>query len=382
MPYKMLLKLKFIWRVTSKGRTYTYYRRGGKTIPINGEVGTATFLEHYRQIHATFEKVGEQPGAKAGSLKALIEDYKKTQQYLRRKPKTKKGYLRYLNHLEEKYGHLPVATLPMPFVVALRDKHQSTPRTANGFIQVMSILMNRAKEIGWINHNPAEGVKLLETGDGHRPWEESEIDAFRACWALGTLERTAFEIALNTGQRGGDCVEMERDHVGTGVISVRQNKTGERVWVPISRDLQVALDAWYAERETWIADRLARTNPLPVPLDAKKMILTGKKGRALAGEGTFSHLLNDAYKAVPGLSTGLHFDAAKSGVTSHGLRYTAATRLRELGCSTDVVASITGHETMEMAEKYMEKKRKAQMAIGTLDEATAAQNSNQSVKPV
>ncbi|MDY0870635.1 tyrosine-type recombinase/integrase [Dongia rigui] len=378
----MLLKLKFIWRVTSKGRTYTYYRRGNEAIRINGEVGSATFFEHYRQIHTRFEKSDERPGAKVGSLKALIENYKETHQYLITKPKTKKSYLRYLNHLEEKYGHLPVATLPRPFVVALRDKHQSTPRTANGFIQAMSILMNRAKEIGWINHNPAEGVKLLETGDGHRPWEESEIEAFRACWALGTLERTAYEIALNTGQRGIDCVNMERGHVGDGVISVMQSKTGERVWVPISHDLQVALDAWYGEREKWIADRLDRRNPLPVPLDVKTMILTGKRGRELAGEGTFSHLLNDAYKAVPGLSTGLHFDAAKSGVTSHGLRYTAATRLHELGCSKDVIASITGHDTIAMVEKYIQKKRKAQIAISSLDEATAAQNSNQSVKPL
>lgn len=59
-----------------------------------------------------------------------------------------------------------------------------------------------------------------------------------------------------------------------------------------------------------------------------------------------------------------------------------ATRPPRASVNSDVVASITGHETMEMAEKYMEKKRKAQMAIGTLDEATAAQNSNQSVKPV
>jgi hypothetical protein len=72
----------------------------------------------------------------------------------------------------------------MPFVVALRDKNQSTPRTANGFIQVMSILMNRAKEIGWINHNPAEGVKLIETGDGHRAWESrrSKYFALAGLW--------------------------------------------------------------------------------------------------------------------------------------------------------------------------------------------------------
>jgi hypothetical protein len=58
-----------------------------------------------------------------------------------------------------------------------------------------------------------------------------------------------------------------------------------------------------------------------------------------------------------------------------------ATRLKELGLSWDVIASITGHDTAAMVEHYTEQKRKAKIAINTLDAATAAQNSNESVKP-
>ena len=63
----------------------------------------------------------------------------------------------------------------------------------------------------------------------------------------------------------------------------------------------------------------------------------------------------------------------------------AATRLRELGLSWDVIASITGHDTAEMVAYYTEQKRKAQIAIGTLNVATAdsaEQSVIGSVKPV
>ena len=396
------LKLDYIWQPKAKGRTYTYYRRAGQKIRIAGEPGSAEFLHDYQRIHATFEKPIHHSTAKPHSLKALIEDYKKTQKYLIKKPKTKKGYLLYLDVLETTYGHLPVATIPQPFVIALRDKYQDRPRTANFYVQVLSILMTRAKNLGWIKHNPAQGVELLETGEGHRPWGENEIALFRKRWPLGTLERTAFELALNTGQRVGDCATMERAHVNGGVIEVRQSKTSKkgktrkkrmisgRVWIPISNDLRKALDAWDVRQQAWIDNRLNRKKPLPIHIDVKKMILTGEKGKAF-GEGTFSHLINDACKEVkvqnaageevPALVVGM----ANGGVTAHGLRFTAATRLRELGLSWDVIAAITGHDTAEIVEFYSERKRKSELAVATLNAATAVdaeQAATESVKPV
>jgi integrase len=85
----------------------------------------------------------------------------------------------------------------------------------------------------------------------------------------------------------------------------------------------------------------------------------------------------DAFNDVDGLKAGL----AVGGVTTHGLRYTAATRLYELGCSFAQIAAITGHETIAMVKKYIEKKRDAQFAIATLNAATDAQRSNESDNP-
>jgi len=44
--------------------------------------------------------------------------------------------------------------------------------------------------------------------------------------------------------------------------------------------------------------------------------------------------------------------AGLNDLSTHGLRYTAAAKLAELGLSTKLIASITGHRSSAMIEKY------------------------------
>src|SRR5262249_41073721 len=124
------------------------------------------------------------------------------------------------------------------------------PRTANYIVAIVRLILAYAEDRKatfrlpqhWTN--PARRPKKLKTGAGHRPWEESEIAAYRKKWKLGTFERVLFEAFLNTGQRGGDIAPMVRPQYHQGEIAVAQEKTGERVWIPASHDLRAALDPW------------------------------------------------------------------------------------------------------------------------------------------
>jgi integrase len=80
----------------------------------------------------------------------------------------------------------------------------------------------------------------------------------------------------------------------------------------------------------------------------------------------FRHIMIDAYRAVEGLKCGL---ANGGGVTAHGLRCTAAVVMREMGCDWETIASITGHATIQMVKKYLEKKRLAQLGVDALNRA-------------
>jgi hypothetical protein len=65
---------------------------------------------------------------------------------------------------------------------------------------MISLLMDHAVAEGLRPDNPATGVKRLRyKAGGFVTWTEADIAAFRAFWPLGSRERLAFELALNTG---------------------------------------------------------------------------------------------------------------------------------------------------------------------------------------
>jgi integrase len=323
-------------------RIYYYHRATGLRLPDDPA------SEEFRRRVEELNSGGAAPAvpaeeAPAGSFAALIIAYRSGPEWRQLKPKTQKDYLRYLEVIRETWGTLAVAKLERRHVLALRDKYSANPRTANYIVQVLRLLLTWAVDRGLRKDNPALRPKLLKTGEGHRPWEEEEIAAMRQRWAIGTWERTAFELLLNTGQRGGDVAPMVRAQIKGGEISVAQEKTGARVWVPVSAELKEALDAW-----------LPKLDGLVLLPGARKR----SAGRPLTIDA-FRHRMADAYAEAD----------LPDDCTTHGLRYTAATVLHELGCDWETIASITGHETVAMVRKYIEKRRRARLAIDSLNRA-------------
>ncbi len=69
--------------------------------------------------------------------------------------------------------------------------------------------------------------------------------------------------------------------------------------------------------------------------------------------------------------------ACLEGLTFHGLRYTAATKLAEAGCSLKEIAAITGHRSLAMLEKYSrgaDQKKLAGAAMLRLENASRTKN--------
>jgi integrase len=125
-------------------------------------------------------------------------------------------------------------------------------------------------------------------------------------------------------------------------VSVTQQKTDARVDIPLADSLATALDAWLPKHD--------HLNLIPAP-----------KGKAYLDDG-FSKYMRKAYNAA----------GLPSDFNSHGGRYAAATRLRELGLSWEEIGSITGHDTAQMVRKYSERKRAAALAIDKLNQVDQA----------
>ncbi len=364
------MELPYTCSFSAKGRTYWYYRRHGQRVRLEGVPGTPEFLASYQRTHDSFERqpTDAKGVAEPGSMAAMITAYKAGPEFAQLSAKTRNDYRRYLDRFAADLGRLPVARMERKHVLNYRDRFAATPRTANYVVQVLRLLLGWGVDRGWLKANPAARPKQLKTGEGHRAWEEMEIEVFRERWPLGTVERTAFELALNTGQRGEDLTAMERAHIGKdGTIAVAQEKTKARVWIPQSATLMKALESWDKAQEN--RAKATQVAKKAVALDMKRMVLTTESGKAFQVDH-FRHVMIDAYQATAGLRSGLK----EGGVTTHGLRYTAATRLHELGLDWNLISAITGHETVAMVRKYTDKKRLAKLAIASLDAATGGKN--------
>ena len=76
-----------------------------------------------------------------------------------------------------------------------------------------------------------------QKSEGYHTWTEAEISRFESRWPIGTRERLAHAILLYTGLRRGDACALGRQHIRGGVITIRTEKTGQLVTIPLLPEL-------------------------------------------------------------------------------------------------------------------------------------------------
>jgi len=305
------VRLKNVKRVRAKGRTYWYHRITGERLPTDREERAARVLEINRTMKGTARKIA------SGSLSDIIAQYKQAPDFRRLGDRARREYSFHLDLLAEKWGPHPVNSIERKHILRLRDKHGETPARANKIVSVLRILLTFAIERDYRRDNPAKEIKKLAMGAGHVSWPDEAIERFLE--TAPPMMALALKLGLYTGQREGDVLAMSWHDYDGERIQVVQSKTGTKLSLPIHSTLKAALDG---------QDRVS------------PIILTTETGRPFTGSN-FRHHFGKAQRA-----------AGLSGLTFHGLRYTAAAKLAEAGCSLKEIASITGHKSLAMIEKY------------------------------
>jgi hypothetical protein len=82
----------------------------------------------------------------------------------------------------------------------------------------------------------------MKTGRGFRTWSEEDISKYRSYHAPGTRPRLALELLLQTGHARADVVRMGRQHVKSGKLSMRRQKTDVQFDIPLLPDLVKELE--------------------------------------------------------------------------------------------------------------------------------------------
>lgn len=299
--------------VYRKGRKrYPYFVRGNTCVRIHSEPGSNAFWAEYSRI--LNGDVSREPKR---TMKKLIAHYMQSHKWDRLAVNTKKSYRQSLRYLEDRIGLVDPASIRRRHVIEMRDALSKTPTTANRRVGALSILMEHAIDIDWIERNPAKGVESLAATKTRQPWPDDMVMSFRETADSQAL--LLFELLIGTGQRIGDVLAMQWGHVEDAGIVVRQGKTKREVWIPFTSRLSAVLDK--------------------TPKRGLH-IVTQSDGRPVSYQLAWKWM-KDVREQIGANQWDIH-----------SLRHTAASELAALGLDDDHIMSITGHSSSGMVRLY------------------------------
>jgi integrase len=233
------------------GKPRFYFRRPGfKSVPLPGLPWSPEFMAAYETaMEGRSAPIGASK-IKPGSMRALATSYYGSITFQAMKPSSQTFYRQLIDKFCREtdkdgrpYGDKSAASLQREHVVKLMAGRAPQPGSANGLRKVLRMLMKHAVEIGLRSNDPTRDVLAIRVkSDGFHSWTDDEIAQFEAKHLVGSKPRLALALLLHSGQRRSDVVRMGRQHVRSGVLQVRQVKTGAELMIPVHPELSAILE--------------------------------------------------------------------------------------------------------------------------------------------
>lgn len=262
------IKLKYVQEIYDprSGGIYRYFRRPGlPRVKLPGLPGSDEFMEAYRAALAGMPiEIGASRSI-VGSVSAAIAAYYNSTEFKDAlAPSTQAMRRAILERFREAHGDKPIGLLPTKFIVLTLGTMK--PHAQRNWLKAIRGLMQFTLSREMITHDPTQGIKQAKAkSDGFYAWEEKDIGKYRAFHdRLDSKSRLALELLLNTIQRRGDVIRLGKQHLRDDVddngqpikvLHFRQQKTGERLDIPVLPELQAVLDLVPADQLTFLVTR-------------------------------------------------------------------------------------------------------------------------------
>jgi integrase len=326
------------WVDPRDSRAYYYLRRRGfPRVRLPGLPWSPTFMAAYEAAMSGARTAIGAGRVKPGSVAAVVAEYLDSRQAFGSKSAgTQRMRRGILERFRAAYGERPMALLPAEWIEALLDA--KPPHAARSWLVTLRSLCQFALKRGYLRADPTANIKQRSIkGDGFHTWSEDEIAQFEAAHPIGSKPRLALALLLYTAQRRSDVVKMGRQHIRDGVLTVKQQKTGKPLAIPVHPHLQTVLDATPSEHLTFL------------------VTATGKP----YGGNAFSEQFRNWCDAA----------GLPKRCKPHGLRKAACRRLAEAGCSANEIMAISGHATMKELIRYTKAADQARLARNAMTKA-------------
>jgi integrase len=323
---KWKMKVPGVKCYVSKGIAYAYDRKTGTRLTPPHNLYSVEWFAALDAARAKAKPIKE----KAGTWGEAVAKYRTTPQFTGRAARTKADYQNVLDWTKPLHG-MPLAQWTRGFVAELRNKAKLKKgrRFANYVLSVVSVVFSVAIELELADTNPVREVKKIRRPKNepraNRPWTDEEWEAVIDAAPRHLLAPILLGGVL--GYRQGEVLSVPKGSYNsrTGTLQRISSKNGKLVTVQATERLVAAL-----------ADLPSNDAPTLV-------VSTRKQPWTEDGFRTSFFRVIRRLEAAGKIGPGLTF---------HGLRHTAATRMRELGFDTRTIADMLGQETEGMAGHY------------------------------
>lgn len=136
-------------------------------------------------------------------------------------------------------GFEPGEVLPK-HVAAIKMDLVKTPNMCNRLLSFLRVVFQHALEWQLVDSNPCIGVKRYAEKKRDRYITNAEFQALMAC--CSDYMRVIFEMCYLTGQRIGDVLSIRLSDISDAGIEFRQQKTGAKLIVTMTPDIQGVID--------------------------------------------------------------------------------------------------------------------------------------------
>ncbi|MER8975295.1 tyrosine-type recombinase/integrase [Mesorhizobium sp. M0800] len=344
------------------GRPRHYFRHTNITLP--GLPYSTEFMDVYSAALKAWEAGRAAPttmiGAnriQPGTIAALILSYYGSADFRNLAKASQKTYRNALERLRVDYGTGSVVKLERKHVLKMMDKKAEHPGAANELLKMTKLLMGRAIDMGMRKDDPTLRIRRMKIkSGGFITWEEEDIIAFYEAHEEGTRARLALDLLLFTGQRRSDVIGMGRQHVRNDVLSIRQQKTGTAVSIPLHPYLKGILDARPHDNLTYLLTQYEK------PFQPE----------------SFTNWFRVCVREA-----GLREDLASGamGLSPHGLRKACSRRLAQAGCTPHQIRAITGHKKLDEIVRYTEAVDQMRLAHQAMNAIVEHGAGTKTVKP-
>ncbi|WP_462382206.1 tyrosine-type recombinase/integrase [Pseudomonas sp. Marseille-QA0892] len=236
-------------------------------------------------------------------------------------PNTVTQYRQAADRLKEIFAEFEPHQVMPKHVAAIKMDMAKTPSMANRVISFLRVVFQHALEWQLVESNPCIGVRRHVESKRDRYMTDAEFQAILS--HCSEYMRCIFEMCYLTGQRVGDVLAIRLADITEEGIAFKQQKTGARLIVGMTPDIQEVID---------------RTKALPRKVRGLTLFCTRGGGRQTS-YSTVKDAFAEARKA-----------AGIEDVRIHDLRAKSLTDAKKQGKDAQKLA---GHTDARMTARYI-----------------------------